>query len=124
MPRAGIADPRVPQRPRPMVPPRPDVREPASWTWAAQELVADAAHEAITGLLEDRHGDMSSSQLLAASNEFQAELDADPETKREIYERTAATINRMVPKTPSDKGIPVDRAEARLLLWLKIFDNY
>ena len=105
VPRVGIADPRVRQTPRPMVPPRPDVREPAVCSLAVQQLVDQAEKEARASLEEEKS----------------VQAFSDPEAKRELYDLGVFFIDRGTPKSGWSTSPSVDRAEARLKLWGKIF---
>jgi hypothetical protein len=122
VPRAGISEPRERQRPRSLVPSRPNVKEPVVWSWAVQQIVSAAAYIALHEIAQERYGRTKGMELLSAHNKTEDDVQNDPEVKREYYDRTIHFVAKVRPSDGfSEKGSAVDRAEARLRLWLDLF---
>ena len=105
------------------VPPKPRVRHPVSWSCAVQDIVAHAKHSALCSLVEKMHGDVKGFAWTSASCRVSEAIEADVGVAREFYEIACHFIAKCDPPRDgaSDKGLPVDRAEARLRLWLDLF---
>lgn len=103
-------------------PPKPRVRHPVSWSCAVQDLLYIATFRAEEVLLEEEFGKLTGFAWISASARFNERLKVDETLKREFFERTCFFIANEKPRDgASPKGLPVDRAEARLRLWLSIY---
>lgn len=92
-------------------------RDPHTVAWKARELMAEengAAYDPkVVGL-----------SIFGLENAFDDRL-CDGDLKREFYERSLHFIGSESPKSgASSYGLPVDRAHARLWLWLKMWAGY
>lgn len=123
-PRAGIADPRLPLAPEPSVPPRPNVREPAVWSWPVQQISSRASYLATEGMIEEERGELPPGELLHAHNLLSDRLKESLPLRREFYKRAVHLMSQVIPSDGySEKGPAVDRAEAKLFVWLRVFEN-
>ena len=107
-------------------PTKPNVRFPVVWSWAVQQIVADSSWLAFSGMLEEKHGILKGFEYLSADVAFKELLYSgqDPALTKEYYERTLFFIGKAIPGDgASYKGLPVDRAESRLNMWLNLYDN-
>lgn len=112
----------------PRKPPQPNVREPVVWSWAAQQLVEQTTYAATQSIVDEeaeRRGvEVDALGRLRLGNEIMDSIDNDPALRREFYERTLHFISRDTPNDgPSPAGVSVDRAHARLLLWLRLYGH-
>jgi hypothetical protein len=123
-PRAGIAEPRERLPMQPLTPLKPNVKEPAVWSWAAQQISESALYATIAGMAEEENPCASPWDSLTLHNDLSTT--DDPALRREIYTRTITIINLGL--RPSDGyspyGAPIDRAHAKLLTWLTVFADY
>lgn len=103
--------------PKPVVPPRPDVRQPAAWSWESLEILGKAQFEAIQGLIEqDNPGVIGNALvLLGETNRMEQRVFNEPLLKREFYERAVYLIEHT--RGSGSK----DRAEAKLKLWYDLY---
>jgi hypothetical protein len=125
VPRAGIGVPRVRLAPKSLEPPKPNVRQPAVWSWSVQQILGEAQYGALSSLAEERQNSDDPWAKLRTQNEVEQQIFTDPALKLEFYERATQIINRAKPSDGfSDRGAPVDRAEARLRLWLILYAGY
>jgi hypothetical protein len=111
------------------IPPKPKVKQPPAWTWASQELMGTAMFAAKESLAEQMLGDRPAPKGFAAISADMALEHAiieDPALKIEFYERAVHFIDRQKPRSgwSTMYGASVDRAHARLWLWLKLFADY
>lgn len=104
-------------------PAKPRVRFPVSWSCAVQDILAHARHSATCSLVEKTHGDVSGQAWISASCRVSEAVETDPAAAREFYEVACHFLAKCdLPRDgASNKGLPVDRAEARLKLWLDLF---
>jgi hypothetical protein len=126
VPRAGIGVPRVRLAPKSLEPSKPNVRQPAVWSWPVQQILGQAQYGALSSLAEERQSsDDDPWAKLHSQNEVEKRIFTDPVLKLEFYERATQIIARAKPSDGfSDRGAPVDRAEARLRLWLILYAGY
>ncbi len=106
--RAGIADPRIRQPPKPLYPPRPEVRRPAEWSPAVATLARDVLDEASLSVVEEGHVDEKA---------LPERIKNDLLFRRELYEQAIAILGMR----PSLGTPPVVRAEARLKVWETLY---
>lgn len=107
-------------------PAKPNVRLPTVWSWAVQQIVADSSWQAFSDMLEEKYGILKGFAYLSADVAFKDLLYSgqDPVLTKEYYERTLFFIAKAIPGDgASYKGLPVDRAESRLRMWLDLYDN-
>ena len=116
-----------------MIPAKPRVKEPVVWSLAAQDLLYYASHEAKESMMEQALGyEPKGMEWFTASGDLSRRIESDPATLAEYYGRTCFFIDRRLPvstgKDPiewSTNGPSVDRAHAKLWLWLNCFvDGY
>jgi hypothetical protein len=107
------------------IPTKPDVELPTVWTCAVQDLTVQAKREAEYSLLEQLHGTVPSGwDWIKATCDLDRKVWNDPATKKEYYELLCFFIERGTPERgASHAGLPVDRAQARLRVWLQLYDN-
>ncbi len=106
-------------------PPIPKVKYPVCWSWAVQQIVGDSSWKAFSAMLEEKHGVLTGFAYLSADVAFSELLygGKDPELTEEYYKRTLFFIAQAIPSDgASYKGLPVDRAESRLRMWLNLYD--
>jgi hypothetical protein len=86
--------------PDPLIPPKPRTRFPVSWSWAVQQIAAEAMQEA---------GD---------------QVPGEPKARRKFYDRALRAIDKIKPRDGFSKDGPArDRSEAKLRLWLEIYSD-
>jgi hypothetical protein len=99
-------------------PSKPKCKEPVVWAWKVQEIATTGTKKAIQAIILDEHPSIkSASWEVQYSNIIQDALRTDPMVQREVYERTAHFIDR-------EKATARERAEAKLLTWLRIYADY
>lgn len=110
--------------PKPLVPPKPNVEEPPAWSQAVQSILYRAGLEADDAIVEEWEPGADPYRKLTLINDVIAQkLSDDPQFKRDYYDHVLFFIDRVKPDDGfSRKGASVDRAEARLWLWFKLFE--
>ncbi len=107
-----------------IIPPRPNVREPSVWSWPVQQLVGSASYDASSSMADEYASNNSDHSGLDTHLSMNEKISTDPKTKREFYERAVHSIAKERPSDGwSDNGPPIDRAEAKLRIWLNLFGH-
>lgn len=108
------------------IPPMPNVEQPPSWSQESIDILKQATWKAFEFMYEEEGlptAKEAGLSIFGIEQKFHNRCWSG-DLRREFYERSLHFINTARPRVKGNYnyGIPVDRAHARLSLWLQLFD--